>query len=494
MSSSAAADPEPMDGLSENAIENAADDQGETGRPSIDIALGDISRLEEVVDRDALRDVCRSFFELFGLSIRIYSSSGALLADVHEQPEVYRYMDGFAGGRRAIAHTVEAVRRLNPRKEPERYHCFSGAVYDVLPLNYQGRTVGRIVMGPYLPADLKEVPKTLTRADPAADREKARDALAQMPRVRRETFERLAAHLRRIVDLLLFSSHRSHLTSEMHVASVRASYRELAEKTANLQSAYERLKELDQLKSNFLATVSHELRTPLTSIIGYSEMLESGIAGEMQDEQMEFVQTIRAKGEQLLDLITSLLDLSKLEQGVMRLDPKLLDAKAIVEDVARTFHPHALKKGIAIDVQIKEGLPPIAGDTVRLKQVLSNLTENAVKFTSEGGTVVLGAEPCEMEEEGGLGAALMAEPRMGVAFIVRDSGQGMPQGELSRIFDAFYQVDGGSTREHGGTGLGLSIVKRLVDAHSGSIEVTSDVGKGTEFRVQIPEHEEELSG
>ncbi|MFK8001184.1 MAG: sensor histidine kinase [Polyangiales bacterium] len=464
----------------------------DVGEPSnIDISMGDISRLEEVVDRDALRDVCHSFFDLFGLSIRIYSSTGSLLANVHEQPEVYKYVDAFAGGRRAVAHTVEAVKRLKPKKEVERFTCFSGAIYDVLPLTYQGRTVGRIVVGPYLPAELKEVPKTLTRVDPDVDRELARDALAKMARVRGETIERIVAHLRRIVDLLLFSSHRAHLTSEMHVASVRASYRELAEKTVSLQGAYERLKELDQLKSNFLATVSHELRTPLTSIIGYSEMLESGIAGDLESEQREFVETIRTKGEQLLALITSLLDLSKLEQGVLRIEATPLNVAAIVDDIAKTFHPHAVKKGVEIVSHVGDDLPAVMGDAMRMKQVLSNLAENAIKFTPAGGTVTFSAEAREVEDEDGLGAALMSEPRQGVAFLVRDSGQGMPKDELPRIFDAFYQVDGGSTREHGGTGLGLSIVKRLVDAHHGTITVDSELGKGTEFVVLIPEPEED---
>jgi two-component system sensor histidine kinase BarA len=290
---------------------------------------------------------------------------------------------------------------------------------------------------------------------------------------------------------LLFSSHRAHLTSEMHVASVRASYRELAEKTVSLQGAYERLKELDQLKSNFLATVSHELRTPLTSIIGYSEMLESGIAGELQNEQREFVETIRTKGEQLLALITSLLDLSKLEQGVVRLDTMPLDVAAIVDDIAKTFHPHAVKKEIKIVAHVGEDLPVVMGDAMRMKQILSNLAENAIKFTPRGGTVTFVAEAREVEDEDGLGAALMAEPRRGVAFLVRDSGPGMPRNELPRIFDAFYQVDGGSTREHGGTGLGLSIVKRLVDAHKGTITVDSALGKGTEFTVMIPEPEDD---
>ena len=121
-----------------------------------------------------------------------------------------------------------------------------------------------------------------------------------MPRVRPETAERIAEHLRGVLDLILFSGHRAHLTSAMHLATVRENYRDLAEKNARLQDAYDKLKELDRLKSNFLATVSHELRTPLTSIIGYSEMLQAGIAGDLSEEQASFVETIRSKGELLL--------------------------------------------------------------------------------------------------------------------------------------------------------------------------------------------------
>lgn len=457
---------------------------------AVDIAFGDIARLEEVVDRGALRDVCRSFFDLFGLSIRIYSTDGSLLADVHEVPAIYKYVDQFPLGRRAVAKTVEAVARLDPQGDHGRHTCFTGAVFDVVALTYQGRRVGRIVVGPYVPAELKEVPRTLLKIDPAVDRDAIRDNLAEMPRVRRETGERILAHLRGIVDLLLFASHRAHLTSEMHVASVRESYRELAEKTASLQAAYDRLRELDKLKSNFLATVSHELRTPLTSIIGYSEMLESGIAGEMNEEQLDFVQTIHGKGDQLLALITSLLDLSKLEQGVMSVRPEPLDVAAITRDIAKTFAPHALKKGVHVVTEVGDDLPSIDGDPVRMKQVLSNLAENAVKFTPEGGTVTFGVHATEMdsdEEDGALGFALMAEPRRAVAFVVRDTGVGLPAVELPRIFDAFYQVDGSSTRAHGGTGLGLSIVKRLVDAHHGTVVVTSEVGVGTTFTVTIPE-------
>ncbi|MCB9614685.1 MAG: PocR ligand-binding domain-containing protein [Sandaracinus sp.] len=456
----------------------------------IDLAMGDVAGLDEVVDREALRDVCRSFHELFGINVRVFSGSGALLADAHEETSIHAYLRTLTGGRRALSESLDAIIRATP-DQPTQMEEISGAIYDVVPLVYQGRRVGRFVLGPYLPAELKEVPRALLKVDPALDREKIRQALATMPRVKKATSERIVAHLRGILDLLVFSSHRAHLTSEMHVVSVRESYRELAEKTARLQAAYDRLRELDKLKSNFLATVSHELRTPLTSIIGYSEMLEAGIAGPLGEEQLDFVQTIHAKGEQLLALISSLLDLSKLEQGVLRIEPELLDAREILVDMAKTFEPSARKKQVELVVDAAANLPRIAADPVRIKQILSNLAENAIKFTPQGGKVFFAATETDLDDEegGGLGAVLLAAPRRAVAFSVRDTGIGMPREELPKIFDAFYQIDGSSTREHGGTGLGLSIVKRLVDAHEGTIRVDSEIGHGTVFTVTIPEAE-----
>lgn len=454
----------------------------------VDIALADVGRLEEIVDREALNEVCRSFFDLFGLPVHVFSEGGSPLADVHEEREICRYVNTLPSGHIACVKTVSAVKDVIPT-EMVVHACFTGAVYRIVPVVYQGRRVGRFVIGPYLPAETREVPKSLLVVDPNLDKERARAALTTMPRVREETAERIAQHLARIVDLLLFSSHRAHLTSEMHVASVRESYRELAEKNSKLQSAYDRLRELDRLKSNFLATVSHELRTPLTSIIGYSEMLESGIAGELQGEQLEFVQTIRTKGDHLLALITSLLDLSKLEQGTLKLRLEPLDARAMLEDVAKTLGPTAAKKNVRIEVKVDSDLPEVEVDPVRMRQILWNLSENAVKFTPPNGTIHLGATATELEDDegGGLGAVLMSTARRAIAFTIRDTGIGMPREELPKIFDAFYQIDGSSTREHGGAGLGLSIVRRLVDAHDGRIEVDSEVGKGTTFTITIPE-------
>jgi len=454
--------------------------------------LGEVARLEEIVDREALRDVCRSFFDLFGISIRIFSKDGTFLADAHEQREICQYLNTLSGGRIACGATVAGVKTADPQGDETIHPCFTGAVYRIVPIEYQGRRLGRFVIGPYLPSEVQEVPPSLLAIDPQIDAEKARETLALMPRVREETTQKIVQHLRGVLDLIVFASHQAHLTSEMHIASVRESYRELAEKTAKLQQAYDRLKELDRLKSNFLATISHELRTPLTSIIGYSEMLASDVAGELNPEQREFVETVRSKGDQLLGLISSLLDLSKMEQGSVALDRQPVDVPALVTDLLTTVRPQAERKQIALVAEVDKSVSELLCDGVRMRQVLLNLIDNALKFTTNGGKVLVGARPSTMGVNGAtdLGAVLMAEPKQAMEFYVRDSGIGIPRDEHSRIFDAFYQVDGSSTREHGGAGLGLSIVKRLVDAHQGEIRIESEMGKGTTFYVTVPEPDE----
>jgi signal transduction histidine kinase len=393
-------------------------------------------------------------------------------------------------GRPACSALVGEVKDLVPKDGTIIHACFTGAVYRIVPIDYQGRSLGRFVLGPYLPAERREVPRSLLVLDPLLDQEAAREALGEMPRVRLETAERLAAHLSRVLDLIIFSGHRAFLTSEMHVASVRESFRELAEKNDALQEAYDQLKELDRLKSNFLATVSHELRTPLTSIIGYSDMLATGIAGDLNEEQAEFVETIRSKGDHLLALISSILDVNKLEQGKISIQRETVDPAELIRDVAKTLAPLAAKKKVVVAADIEGELPAIQADPTRLRQVLFNLAENAVKFSPHGGRVVVSARTVELAPDDGdaMGFVLLAAPERGIEIAVKDSGPGIPHSEHEKIFDAFYQVDGSSTREHGGTGLGLSIVKRLVEAHGGRVWVESTPGEGATFRLTLPEH------
>jgi len=458
---------------------------------AVELHMADAQRIEDLVDREALGEVCRSFFDLFGLPIRVFSNEGALLADVHQQRAICSYLNGLEQGRGACADVVGEVRRIAPDTDVV-HACFTGAVYRVVPIHYDGRRLGRVVLGPYVPAETKEIPRSLLVIDPQLDPALAKEHLNEMPRVRRETAEKITAHLSRVLDLILFSGHRAYLTSNMHLASVRANFRELAEKTQRLQQAYDKLKELDRLKSNFLATMSHELRTPLTSIIGYSEMLASGMAGELSGDQSSFVETIRTKGDHLLELITSLLDMSKFEQGQIHLNLDSVDPRKLISDVVRTAAPVAAKKRITITHSCEDPIPRISGDEARLRQVLQNLTDNAIKFTPAGGSVHLEARsvlvPAD-DTDDNAGFVLMVAEQRALQFSVRDTGIGIPANEHQRVFDQFYQVDGSATRAQGGTGLGLSIVKKLVDAHGGKLRLESELGKGSTFYVTLPELE-----
>jgi two-component system, NarL family, sensor histidine kinase BarA len=456
-----------------------------------DLVLDGRIQLEDLVDRSALDELCKTVVSLFGIPVRIYSNEGGMLADATIEQELCAYVNRTTQGRRACESTVAAVKARDAGETGDVLHpCFTGAAYRVIALVYDGRRVGRLIIGPFLPTTVTEVPATLVGVDPNIDRERAQALLSRMPRAKLETVTRIAAHLKASLDLILFSGHKAFVTSQMHLLSVRESYRQLEDKTARLQEAFDKLRELDRLKSNFLATVSHELRTPLTSIIGYSEMLTEGLAGELTPEQLEFVKTIHAKGGHLLSLIMSLLDMSKLENGTMRIAMQSMRIEPVLAEVISTLTPTARKKGIKLQLDQRHGLAELRGDPERLRQVFLNLVENAIKFTPSQGTVTLSGamvEDADLGEEEEAGLALVAPTRAAVQIRVADTGIGIPSRERARVFDAFYQIDSSSTREYGGTGLGLSIVKRLVDGHGGSISIESNEPRGTVFVVRLPQ-------
>jgi two-component system sensor histidine kinase BarA len=469
-----------------------------SGAPAIsveDLVLDGRVRVEDMVDREGLEELCRSFELLFGIPVRIYSTDGGLLADAAGMHEVCAYVNSTPDGAKACAATVSAVRAKDPGASGDVVHpCFTGAAYRVLALEYDGRRIGRLVVGPFLPSTVQEPPASLFAVDVKLVRDRLQTSLMKMPRAKAETVARLATHLKASLDLLLFAGHKAHVTSKMHLASVRESYRQLEDKTSKLQEAFDKLKELDRLKSAFLATVSHELRTPLTSIIGYSEMLVEGLVGEMKNDQLDFVKTIHDKGQQLLSLITGLLDLGKLESGTMRMTVKQIHIESVVAEVVSTLTPTARKKEVRLAVDIPKGLPELPGDPERLRQVFLNLVENSLKFTPPGGSVTLGARlvdgdaPGEDDDDAGL--ALLGPTRARIEVRVADTGIGIPPRERAKVFDAFYQVDSSSTRQYGGTGLGLSIVRRLVQAHAGTVRIEDNVPRGTAFIVSLPQQKE----
>ncbi|MBK8236531.1 MAG: HAMP domain-containing histidine kinase [Nannocystaceae bacterium] len=287
------------------------------------------------------------------------------------------------------------------------------------------------------------------------------------------------------VGQILQSAYAAWVTSELHLQTSASAWRAMAQQNAELQRAVEHLRQLDELKGNFLATVSHELRTPLTSVIGFSEMLLEGIAGELNAEQTDYVRTILSRGEELLALITHVLEMSQLEAGAVRL---ALRPHAVAELVGKAIEAVTLPASAA-EVQVRAELPPLPAvlvDAEKLHRVLVNLLGNAIKFSPRGTTVVVRAATAPIrrpfEEETLFGE----EAHDAVRLSVVDRGVGIAPDQLSRVFEAFYQVDSGPTRRHGGAGLGLSIVRNLVRAHGGEAWACSGEGGGTIMHFTVP--------
>ena len=291
-----------------------------------------------------------------------------------------------------------------------------------------------------------------------------------------------AAHLARVIALLVHHAHARALTGVAHEAAITATYVELTQKNRSLENAVTRLRDTDRIKSNFLATMSHELRTPLTSVIGYSEMLLEGLAGPITGEQRDYLTTILGKADQLLQLITAVLDMSKLEAGPASLDVTPVSVDEVVASVVASFAPPCKKRSIALETAIAAPLR-VSGDRRQIRQVLWNLVSNAVKFTPDGGRIVVGVRLGPLAPEG---VSTRPDNRLAAHVEVTDSGIGISGEQLPHIFEPFFQVDSSSTREYGGSGLGLTLAKAYVEAHGGRMWVDSTPGRGSTFVASFP--------
>jgi PAS domain S-box-containing protein len=227
-------------------------------------------------------------------------------------------------------------------------------------------------------------------------------------------------------------------------------------------------KELERLKSDFISTVSHELRTPLTSIKGYVDLVLAGDVGPLTPEQKEFLTIVSQNTTRLTELINDLLEIERLESGRIEFEFAELDLAEVLENVARSLHVNAEQKGLEFLTEIPSGLK-VRGDRERLAQVFLNLLSNAIKYTPAG-TVELRAH---QEDD-----AVVVE--------VRDTGIGLSESDLQKLFQKFFRSDNPYVRKVGGTGLGLSIAKAIVERHGGTITVTSQLGQGSTFTVRLP--------
>lgn len=270
-----------------------------------------------------------------------------------------------------------------------------------------------------------------------------------------------------------FNSMVAHLETMVHAFEEK-----VRQRTQELALANEQLEAANRVKSQFLASMSHELRTPLNSIIGFSQLMQDGVVGDLNEDQAQCVSDILESGRHLLGLINNILDLSKIEAGRMELHPEPFCLSDAVGVVTRTMHSLMDKKGQTLDVVIEPDLPRVLADEGKVKQILLNLLGNANKFTPEGGTVTVRVN---RKNEGFICA-------------VEDTGVGISEQDLPIVFEEFRQVDGSYTRKQEGTGLGLALTRRLVQLHGGEVGVESEVGKGTRFWFTLPQAESPPEG
>lgn len=456
--------------------------------------------LAELIELDSFREVMKSFCDLYRVGVKVFDAEGTKLVDIRVGNGPFcGYVFEHGPSRQACTTLVTGLKNdafdvVNGREAPRLVNCFSGLRYIVIPLEYEGDHMGRLIFGPYMPHNVHGPAEPLYQIEPRLERKKAEELIRSVRQAPDELVSKVLEQLQKVIEVILFTSYRALLTSQMHIESVTSSYHELQDKNRTLREANERLQELDKMKSNFLATVSHELRTPLTSVIGYSEMLLEGMAGDMNHEQREYVQTIMEKGESLLSLISQILDLSRIESGNLRLNFGDFNIGDVLKGATTSVLPQAQKKSIQLDVQIGSDLGFYRGDKDKIGQVVVNLLGNAVKFTPQQGSIRLAAErwtgPRRDKRPTGHdhGAASLFDlpEETFLKIVVEDSGIGIPPDKVDRIFERFYQVDNSSTREYGGTGLGLSIVKSFVEGHGGDLWCESEVGKGSKFTVLLP--------
>jgi signal transduction histidine kinase/DNA-binding response OmpR family regulator/CHASE3 domain sensor protein len=277
----------------------------------------------------------------------------------------------------------------------------------------------------------------------------------------------------------------SQTALENQQAELEQTNEQLAEQAANLDlkntaltTAQDQLREralelerASRYKSEFLANMSHELRTPLNSSLILAKLLSDNAAGNLNEEQVRFAQTIYSAGNDLLNLINDILDISKVEAGKLELVPEDLPLRRVIEGLARTFEPLARQKNLEFSLTVEPSVPmAIHTDRQRLEQILKNLLSNAVKFT----------------DAGRVNLTVSANADGWVQFKVHDSGIGIASEQQDKIFDAFHQADGSTARKYGGTGLGLSISRDLTNLLGGTLTLASTVGEGSTFTLSLP--------
>ena len=270
---------------------------------------------------------------------------------------------------------------------------------------------------------------------------------------------------------------------QQELAERQQAQQQLTERNEQLAVSNEELARATRLKDEFLANMSHELRTPLNAILGMTEGLQEAVFGELNDGQIKALKTIERSGSHLLELINDILDLAKIESGHIELEIASIAVARLCQSSLAFVKQQAQKKRIQLEMKMRLDLPDILGDELRLRQVLINLLNNAVKFTPEEGKIALEVSLSKRPKKQD-NADYWPQNYLRIA--VSDTGIGIAPENMDKLFKPFIQIDSSLNRQYSGTGLGLSLVKRIVNLHGGEVGVTSELGLGSCFTIYIP--------
>ena len=287
-----------------------------------------------------------------------------------------------------------------------------------------------------------------------------------------------------IIFALILSAHLNKPIKELSLAAIKLGggdltvqvevdrKDELGKLALSFNEMAQRIKELDELKDSFVSSVSHELRSPLAAIDGYCDYLIEGMEQNMPlEKQKKAMEIISESALRLTNFINNILDLAKIKAGRLEVKKMPVDIKDIAEEIVQLFGPLSEKDGKKLSVDVQEELPRMDADPERIKQVITNLIGNALKFTPSGASITISAQKVSSHF---------------IEISIADTGVGIPKDELGKVFEKFYQVTDGPNKKPRGTGLGLAIVAEIVRLHGGNITVESALGKGTTFRFTVP--------
>jgi len=379
---------------------------------------------------------------------------GCIHAEVHEGPHVCRYRD----------------RCLRLRATSGRYTHTDGKIHRRVPFGCY--KIGRVASG--------EDHKFLTNDVQNDSRVHNNDWARELGLVSFAGYQLRVPDGETIGVLALFAKHPIQSAEDTILDGlsstvariVQQSIAEdsLRESTRKIEAQNIQLQKLDKIKSDFLNITSHELRTPMSAIKGYTQMVFKQKLGQITEEQQQALTVVLRNTDRLDNLIRDILDVSRLESGTMKFVPEKTNPGKMIKEAIETMQPTAELKNIKISTEIENDVPEMMVDPERIKQVIINIVNNAIKFSPNGSIINVRTK----------------REKDTVLFVIQDFGRGIPKDKQEKIFEIFYQVDSGMDRKFGGAGLGLAISRGIVLSHGGNIWVESEPDKGSTFRFALP--------